>query len=208
MGFSENLKMLRRDRNISQEQLAERINVSRQAVSKWEQGVGYPETEKLILISKEFNISLDYLLLDKMDTEDNEDMDNKNGTPNEKGMEGLKDTAVDRKYKDSSKDTVVVPTGKIAIMAHDGNTLVTCHKVSVSKILFSGKGEPQYILNGINKVTFWGEHTTILGWYATEAEIKREIEEISEAISQGVAMYHLRYAAKVKVGVIGVKLEK
>ena len=48
MGFSENLQILRKMKNMSQEQLAERLDVSRQAVSKWESGNGYPETEKLI----------------------------------------------------------------------------------------------------------------------------------------------------------------
>ncbi len=39
MGFGENLRQLRRERRLSQEELAERLKVSRQAVSKWEQGV-------------------------------------------------------------------------------------------------------------------------------------------------------------------------
>ena len=39
MGFSENLRRIRRERGISQEELAEQLKVSRQAVSKWEQGV-------------------------------------------------------------------------------------------------------------------------------------------------------------------------
>ncbi len=46
MSFADNLKMIRKERNITQEQLAELLNVSRQAVSKWESGNGYPETEK------------------------------------------------------------------------------------------------------------------------------------------------------------------
>ncbi|NLW70968.1 MAG: helix-turn-helix transcriptional regulator [Eubacteriaceae bacterium] len=62
MGFSENLKQLRKDRGLSQEDLAELLGVSRQAVSKWEQGEGYPEAEKLLFMSKELNISLDSLL--------------------------------------------------------------------------------------------------------------------------------------------------
>ena len=48
MGFSENLQNLRKIKNMSQEQLAEKLDVSRQAVSKWESGNGYPETEKII----------------------------------------------------------------------------------------------------------------------------------------------------------------
>ena len=42
MGFAENLRELRKERGLSQEDLAELLDVSRQAVSKWEQGMGYP----------------------------------------------------------------------------------------------------------------------------------------------------------------------
>ena len=62
MSFAENLKKLRKDNNLSQEELAEILDVSRQAVSKWEQGAGYPEVEKLLLISNKLNISLDELM--------------------------------------------------------------------------------------------------------------------------------------------------
>lgn len=66
MGFSENLQVLRKMRNMSQEQLAERLDVSRQAVSKWESGSGYPETEKLISICEIFNCSMDEIIKGKI----------------------------------------------------------------------------------------------------------------------------------------------
>ena len=49
MSFEENLKQLRKEKQLSQEELAEILDESRQAVSKWEQGSGYPEVEKLLL---------------------------------------------------------------------------------------------------------------------------------------------------------------
>ncbi len=64
MEFGEKLFKLRKENGMSQESLAERLNTSRQAISKWENGQGYPETEKLLLISNIFNVSLDYLLKD------------------------------------------------------------------------------------------------------------------------------------------------
>ena len=66
MGFSENLQNLRKIKNMSQEQLAEKLEVSRQAVSKWESGNGYPETEKLITICEIFDCSMDNLLKGKI----------------------------------------------------------------------------------------------------------------------------------------------
>ena len=52
MKFCDKLQKIRKENNITQEGLADRLNVSRQAVSKWENGETYPDTEKLIQISK------------------------------------------------------------------------------------------------------------------------------------------------------------
>ncbi len=62
MSFSENLQMIRKKNQLSQEELAEMLGVSRQAVSKWELGEGYPEVEKLLVLSKKLNVSLDSLM--------------------------------------------------------------------------------------------------------------------------------------------------
>ncbi len=62
MAISEKLYKLRKQSGLSQEQLAEKLNVSRQAISKWESGTSIPESEKLITISNFFGVSLDYLL--------------------------------------------------------------------------------------------------------------------------------------------------
>lgn len=63
MSFGENLQKIRKNNQLSQEGLAEILGVSRQAVSKWELGEGYPEVEKLLILSKTLNISLDSLLV-------------------------------------------------------------------------------------------------------------------------------------------------
>ena len=62
MSFSDNLKAIRKEENMSQEELAELLGVSRQAVSKWELGDGYPEAEKLLIIAGKLNVSLDTLM--------------------------------------------------------------------------------------------------------------------------------------------------
>lgn len=67
MKISEKINYLRKMANISQEELAEKLFVSRQTVSKWEQGKAIPDTEKVVQISKLFNVSLDELLLDEME---------------------------------------------------------------------------------------------------------------------------------------------
>ena len=62
MSFAEHLRQIRKEKGLSQEDLAELLDVSRQAVSKWEQGAGYPEVETLLLLSNRLNISLDSLM--------------------------------------------------------------------------------------------------------------------------------------------------
>lgn len=65
MEFNNKLYDLRKQKGFSQEELANRLNVSRQTVSKWEVGDSTPDLEKLVAISDLFEISLDELVLDK-----------------------------------------------------------------------------------------------------------------------------------------------
>lgn len=75
MNFAEKLLVLRTQSGYSQEALAEKLNVSRQAISKWEIGTTLPETEKVIAISDFFEVSLDYLLKDHVRSDSNESLD-------------------------------------------------------------------------------------------------------------------------------------
>ena len=65
MTFGEKLQKLRARAGLSQDQLAELLDVSRQAVSKWERDEAMPEAEKLVRISRQFGVSTDYLLLEE-----------------------------------------------------------------------------------------------------------------------------------------------
>lgn len=69
MTLGDKLSKLRKENNYTQEQLADLLGVSRQTVSKWENNIVYPETDKLIRISELFNCSLDYLLKDAEETD-------------------------------------------------------------------------------------------------------------------------------------------
>lgn len=67
MKLSEKIQYLRKEHGLTQEQLAEQCNVSRQAITKWESDIAIPETEKIIFLSKRFKISIDALLKDELD---------------------------------------------------------------------------------------------------------------------------------------------
>ena len=71
MTLGEKLAQARKANNMTQEQLADKLGVSRQSISKWESDVAYPETDKLICMSELFGCSLDYLL--KEDITEKED---------------------------------------------------------------------------------------------------------------------------------------
>ena len=168
MSFSENLKHIRKEHHLSQEELAELLDVSRQAVSKWEQGQGYPEVEKLLLLSMKLNISLDALM--------SVEMNNGAGIKNENKAGLIVIT--------SPNENVIATCYKVAASGK-----MRGGKGSPQYILFGvDRG-------GSN---FWGEPTTFLGWYANEEMISKEIEEIHKAILQGIPTYTLQYSAKTQ----------
>jgi len=176
MSFSENLKQIRREHHLSQEELAELLDVSRQAVSKWEQGQGYPEVEKLLLLSNKLNISLDTLMSNEVvGGSDTKDMNITGSIV----ITSLHENVIATCYK-------VTASGKMR-----GG------KNSPQYALFGfGQG-------GSN---FWGEPTSFLGWYANEELISKEIEEIHKAISQGIQTYTLQYSAKTQRRWISIKM--
>lgn len=181
MSFADNLRDVRKKKNISQEELAELLNVSRQAVSKWEQGDGYPEAEKLIVLAKKLNVSLDYLISDE----------NEAAEPERQAG---------------------AATGKIMIRSFDGKAIINCYKVMSSPMfnrIFKCKAdEPKYALFGVDGVSFWGENTTLLGWYADEESVTKEVNAILSALDRGERSYELKYASKVKQTLLSVKLEE
>lgn len=69
MQFHDKLLKLRKKAGMTQSELAEAVNVSRQAVSKWEMGTAVPDVENLILLGKLFSVSIDFLVNESMTSE-------------------------------------------------------------------------------------------------------------------------------------------
>ncbi len=69
MNFSEKLIELRKSKGLSQDELGQRIGVSRQTISKWELAQSYPDFQRLVLLSDYFGLSLDVLMKD-LDVQD------------------------------------------------------------------------------------------------------------------------------------------
>ncbi len=75
MSFSEKIYALRTQAGMSQASFAEKLQVSRQTVSKWELGTSYPEIEKLLAISSLFHVTTDFLLKDQSASQEDVKMD-------------------------------------------------------------------------------------------------------------------------------------
>ncbi|MDE6595690.1 MAG: helix-turn-helix domain-containing protein [Oscillospiraceae bacterium] len=183
MSFAENLKILRKEKYLSQEQLAEIMDVSRQAVSKWEQGSGYPETEKLIELAKKLDVSLDVLLLDK--------------TP-------VSDTKTETAVALSEKG-LTVPT-ESAIYIQNEDILVRCYKFFISPVAFPAKREPKFALVGVDGAWLFEDRQNHLGWYAEKEDVQKEVAAIAEAVKSGKRTYQLQYNCKVKNGFFSSKI--
>ena len=63
MDFGKQIRQIRKDAKLTQEQMAEKLNVSRQAVSNWENNKNLPDLEMIITISRVFGLSLDQLMV-------------------------------------------------------------------------------------------------------------------------------------------------
>ena len=176
MSFAENLKQLRKDKQLSQEELAEILDVSRQAVSKWEQGIGYPEVEKLLLLSSKLNVSLDYLMATEISQQST---NNKGNITGQITITSPHENVITTCYK-------VVSSSKM----HGG-------KSSPQYALFG-------VSNGIS--AFGDAPTTFLGWYADKEQITKEISEIHNAIVSGIATYVLKYSSKTERKWMQVKI--
>jgi len=180
MSFAENLRAIRKERGFSQEDLAEMLNVSRQAVSKWEQDEGgYPETEKLIQIAQKLDISLDTLLLDK--------------------------ELIDKASIEAKGDVLIFPVdNKITVQSVDGKTTSAFYKFKINKVsnIFGirKKGKPEYVLCGTDSSNFLGDNLTLLGWYLDYDTAQKELIEIHKAIQNGEVIYELKYTTDVKPG--------
>ena len=169
MSFAENLQKIRKDHHMSQEELAEMLGVSRKAVSKWEQGNGYPEVEKLLILSQKMNVSLDTL----MGNESHENV----ADPEQGGSSGTIRII-------SPNEGVIINASKVTRSQQFRGA-----KNSPKYALFASDG---------NDMSLWGAQNTFLAWYRDLDDVTREIVGIQDALDAGAASYTLQYSVKCK----------
>ena len=168
MGFAENLQAIRKNNHLSQEDLAEMLGVSRQAVSKWEQGDGYPEVEKLLVLSERLGVSLDELM--------------GRGTINVSPA-GNKPTG--SITITSPHEGVIVETSRVMrSQRYRGG------KNSPQYALFAS--------DDASEASLWGPQSIFLAWYRNLDDVTREIDEIRKALEEGRPSYTLQFSVKCK----------
>ena len=180
MNFGENLQSIRKKNHMSQEDLAELLGVSRQAVSKWELGEGYPEVDKLLILSQKLNVSLDSLL----------------------GNETSEPASDNSKGSDSSRSIRIVSP-------HEGVILDTSRVVR-SQQFRGGANSPKFALFATdgNNNSAWGAQNTFLAWYRNLEDVTEEIKAIRKALDAGEASYELQYSVRCKRSLLRVQIEE
>lgn len=166
--FHNKLKELRKGRGLSQEELSEVLDVSRQSISKYENGTAEPDFDKLAILVKYFDVSFDYLLSE------------------------------DEKEKISDKIVINKREQRISIISNIDGKMSSYYKFQLANVFGKKDYHPATQLMGIDSHSFWGDHLNSLGWYATIEDAQKEIESIYVAIAQGKSNYKLRYDIPVK----------
>lgn len=184
MSFGENLRNVRKKKNITQEDLAEVLGVSRQAISKWESDNGYPETEKLLVISEVLNISIDSLL---------------NGSSTLDVKQEIAESV-----KASNKLYIIdANKRKLAAFEEFGIDMIGINNTGEADVIIGLKKEntkvkvPVCTLYGITKGILGRNKRTTLGYYSTLENAQKELTSISKA-SKTDTQYELKYAAKMQ----------
>ncbi|MBQ9947941.1 MAG: helix-turn-helix domain-containing protein [Oscillospiraceae bacterium] len=184
MSISEKIQQLRKSNGLSQEQLAEKLNVSRQAISKWESGTSLPDAEKIVLISDLFEVSTDYLMKDE-----------------------------NTSRADDNNQQIIQVSRKLYISDINKRKLSAFDEFEIEIINSDNKGEgtlitgiskpnakvrvPVCALYGITKGILGINQQTLLGFYASLEEAKKELDSISKT-SEKDTVYELKYAAKMQ----------
>lgn len=167
--FSEKIQKLRKEQGLSQEALSEILNVSRQTISKYENGTSEPDFEKLLMLSKYFNVSIDELL------------------GNERLLKPEKMVIV----KNTENNQILIESkidGKVS----------SFYKFITSPIFKKKEYHPELLLLGVDGHGFLGDNAVSLAWYATRSDYEKELREIMDAISKGESSYELKYYVNVK----------
>lgn len=181
MNFGKNLQRFRKARGLSQEELAEKMGVSRQAIGKWESGGGYPEAEKLIELAEVLDCSIDALV--------REDTNGSGGVRSADGMGSVKEAYV--RLMDKFSWSMAVAVGLILLGATGLVALASFGEqyADYGLVLLLGfvmVSVPIFVVRGIEMGNFKEKHAELAEFF-DEAEIEAYNEKFSRLIAGAVS---------------------
>lgn len=174
MNFGENLQTLRKIKNYSQEDLADKLQVSRQAVSKWESGTGFPETEKLISICDLFDCSMDELVKGKISIDSNSEKEEY-------------DSFINKFGKNISIAIMLILIGTILLLTIIGFNENNNMFGIVVLLIFVVFSVPIFIVNGLEMENFKSKHPKLSNFYSEE-EIDNYNKKFAIMISLSISI--------------------
>lgn len=175
--LGERIKELRLEHNMSQEDLAEILDVSRQSISKYENGTSDPSLDKIHMIVDFFRITYDDLLKGTSDIE-----------------------SINQETEDDERP-------RILIRSKVNDEKARFYKVEIVEKYTHIDYKPDALLVGIDSETIFGEHKINLAWYKTMKDAEMEKHQIELALKQGKSHYELQFDAPVrKRGFFSVQL--
>lgn len=188
MKLGVNLQLLRKKKGMSQEEVAEKLQVSRQAVSKWETGETVPEIEKLMMISELYNCSIDTLM--KGDIDDN--------NSNEKN---IYDSFMNKFSKGISLGVFLILVGVTIFLTilnfRSGHTDQYVYIAVAILMIFIIVAVPIFIILGIEMDNLNKKYNNLTNLY-TEEEIDKYNSKFAITIAFSVSI--------ILIGVIGMLL--
>lgn len=133
MEIGDRIKNERKKRNISQQQLADYLNISRQVVSRWENNISLPDLNTLVLIAKYFDLKLEYftedIILERTEESKEESIEELKGEP-EKELEKTEEKSVREKTIEKATPYILVLTAIVTMI------LLLPSKVKVPVLFF------------------------------------------------------------------------
>ena len=173
MSFAKNLIYIRQHYNVTQEELAEQLGVSRQTVSKWESGINFPETDKLIQICNLYHTNLDDLMRGSVEVANVHDTE-------------LYDTHMSRHSLAMALGTGLVILGCAALILLDALG-VSDNLSTAGGLIFIAVAAFIFIVNGMGHSQFKKRHTDLTPQYSPE-QLERSEQKFRFGIAGGSAL--------------------
>lgn len=191
MSFSENLQHLRKKEGLTQEQLAERLDVSRQAVSKWESAQSYPEMEKILQLCEMFRCDMNTLIQGDVTESEKEDTAGYEQQMNRYSL--LTATAV---------SVIISAVGLFTILEELLRGAVHEDLLSIGMFVVIAAAVSVLIVSGINHEYFKKRYAVIQDFY-TENERYNFNRRFAMAIAAGVCLIFFGLCLNMGLGYLG-----